>query len=344
MQNLNTVSIEEWEALYKAAIEFYKIRCWEWIYDCDLFGIQNPETEEIGYCSIMGNLGEVLSLNVYLGSEGLRSFWYTYEQTSLAQKGIPVNHHKLLTGLKCLMASFENRSEISKTDLNIISKLGLKFQGKQTWPLFKSYQPGFVPWALKAHEIRFLTIALKESINMALMIKESPNILDSPKEGQYLVRTLKNKQWKNSWFLPAPLPEQKLLPTVDEVCLARLKRSKLIHSGTWEIDCILLPMIIREGERPFYPYGLPILDENGAALFFDVIAPKNLISDVPGKFMEAIQKINRLPKALLIGSKQGFDLLEFMAKELGISIKQVDKLPAVETFLSGMEAYFSNQE
>ncbi|MDK2822633.1 MAG: hypothetical protein PWP71_551 [Clostridia bacterium] len=34
------VTLEEWGRLYEAAVEFKKNKCWEWMYDTDIFGIQ----------------------------------------------------------------------------------------------------------------------------------------------------------------------------------------------------------------------------------------------------------------------------------------------------------------
>ncbi|MFQ5950296.1 MAG: hypothetical protein ACE5J1_06390, partial [Nitrospiria bacterium] len=148
MKKQNGVSNQEWSALYEAAIAFKKLRCWEWMVDSDLFGVQNPENGEIGYCCVMGALGEVLALNVYPGTEGLRSYWYMHEQSRLAEEGVPVADPFLLNSQKCLMTSFEDRKDLHKTDLNSIKKLGLKFHGRKAWPLFRSYRPGFVPWYL----------------------------------------------------------------------------------------------------------------------------------------------------------------------------------------------------
>lgn len=66
---------QTWRDLYQAAAEFKNIRPWEWMHDDEVFGVQNPSsTGEIGYCCIMGALGEHFTLGVYLGSDGLEIY------------------------------------------------------------------------------------------------------------------------------------------------------------------------------------------------------------------------------------------------------------------------------
>ena len=46
-------SPKDWKELYQAATELMKIKPWTRMSDSDLFGVQNPESREIGYCCIM---------------------------------------------------------------------------------------------------------------------------------------------------------------------------------------------------------------------------------------------------------------------------------------------------
>jgi hypothetical protein len=41
-------SLTVWKKLYRAAAAFKEIACWDWMTDTDVFGVQNPETREIG--------------------------------------------------------------------------------------------------------------------------------------------------------------------------------------------------------------------------------------------------------------------------------------------------------
>ena len=49
---------DEWSRLYQAAIRIKEMAPWEWMSEMDIFGVRNPETDETGYVSIMGALGE----------------------------------------------------------------------------------------------------------------------------------------------------------------------------------------------------------------------------------------------------------------------------------------------
>jgi len=127
---------EEWSNLYVAADEFKAMKCWEWMHENELFGVRNPETNEVAYVSIMGEINQVFALHAYLGTDGLESFYdlLNYSDAEEAEQ--------TYLNLNCLTVSFEDRQVLDVRDLGTIKSLGLKFRGKKQWPQFRSHRAG----------------------------------------------------------------------------------------------------------------------------------------------------------------------------------------------------------
>lgn len=336
------IALRDWAALYEAAIEFKDLGCWEWMTDSDLFGVENPETGEIGYCCVLGQLGEVLALNVYPGSEGLASYWRLHEASRAAMEhGGAVGNSELLGTQLCLMASFEDRPELHQNDLRVIQTLGLKFRGKKQWPMFRSYRLGFVPWFLTPPEARFLPVALCQAIEVATRLRDNPDLLDPPDGDKelYFVRVLEGGTWMDRWQTPAAYEAPKPVPLLDEVRVARIERGKFPRRATWHAACVVLPMVIEEGDRPYYPCGFPVLSDEGIALGMDLLKPWEVEHALRDKFLDLVEKLKCLPGLLLVASEEAFRLLEPIAGRLGFRIQQADRLPAIEAFLGSMEEF-----
>ena len=60
--------------LYQMAGELFAVQPWEFLGDGELILMKDIESGEICYCSMMGALGEVISLQVYVGAESYRFF------------------------------------------------------------------------------------------------------------------------------------------------------------------------------------------------------------------------------------------------------------------------------
>src|SRR3990170_4674903 len=159
-------SVQEWRELYDAAIDFKQAKCWDWMWDSDLFGVQDPERGEVGYCCVMGRAGEHFALAVYLGTEGLESYH------KIQRNDGSLSDFDAILLQKCLMASFEDRKLLTNRDFEAIKVLGLKFKGHNSWPLFRSYVPGYFPWHLNREEAKFLTVALRQAVDVALRFKD----------------------------------------------------------------------------------------------------------------------------------------------------------------------------
>ena len=230
-------TLEEWKDLYEAAKLFKNMAPWRWMVDADVFGIEDPESGEIGYCCVMGALGEVLGLVVYIGSEGLSLFQEIQSgKTSSEEDDVHLRQ-------KCLAIIFEDREMLDKQDLNVIKTLGLKFRGRQSWPCFRSHRPGYVPWFLTGSEARYLNLALRYTMLIAEKVLESAL---NRAESQYVVGMYQTRMEgclaREVGEAGSIRQEGVTAPLSNELRMARIK-GRAEHVGdAWEVDFFLAPL------------------------------------------------------------------------------------------------------
>jgi len=335
-------SINDWQHLYDAASEFKKIKCWEWMLDSNIFGVQNPANGEIAYCCITGNLGEHFDLVLYLGTEGLGI--YLKAQSGRAME----NPIEMFAGQKCLMASFEDREVLAKEDRDIIKKLELRFRGRNQWPQFRSYLPGYPPWHLTKDEAEYLTAALRQATQISLRFEEDPDILDPPKKDRYLVRVPRKVrngyEWKDKWLEPEPLEEKPeiVVPPMDEVRLQRIKKGIKRRGGSWEIDFFFAPTPVKEGgDKPYYPYAILCVDSyQGIVLNANMIKPADYMIEFPNNLMSIIENAQVIPNEVLVKKAEAAKLLDLIASRLGIRLKLEKRLEMLEQAQFSMLQFF----
>lgn len=324
-------SLQQWQALYQAASGFKEIGLWEWMLDSDIFGVQNPESGEIGYCCIMGHLREHFALGVYLGAQGLGGY---LKIQSGEIRGDPI---EVLMLQKCLMASYEDRGELTKKDLELIKTLGLKFRGRQSWPLFRNYDPGYYPWYLTASEAEYLTLALQQATEIALRFKEAPDMLTPPERGLLLVRVPVKEgytyRWREEWLPPAPLEKKTHRIEIPVDALRRVKEVASRQQGTWECALFWSPEAVRgEGGRPYFPYMCLWVDRRSGlvlnAEFF--ISPQALALEFLRQFLELLERHQFHPSQIMVDREETFRLLQPVTFELNIILRQTERLRMAE--------------
>ncbi|NYB52800.1 MAG: hypothetical protein HVN35_09620 [Methanobacteriaceae archaeon] len=193
----NSPSIKEWKELYQKATEFKKLKPWEWMWDEQIFAVKNPETGETAYCTVMGRMQSFYGMAAYLGPEGLENY------CDIQSGRITPDDPDAFFQQRVLVVSFEDRDDIEDEDYQIIRKLGLRFRGKNQWPLFRSFRPHYMPWYLDGDEARFLTLILEQAIIVGQGIKEDPELLTPPVLGKIFTRIPDHKgEWKDSWTDP----------------------------------------------------------------------------------------------------------------------------------------------
>jgi hypothetical protein len=320
-------SIQQWRELYDAALKFKQAGCWNWLWDTDLFGVQNPDNGEVGYCCVMGRGGEHFALAVYLGTEGLE----TYRE--ILRNGDSMSLFDAVATQKCLMASFEDRSYLEKRDFNVIKGLSLKFRGRNAWPKFRIFLPGCPPWFLGVEQARFLTICLNQSVDVALRFRGNPEMLNRQFEKKYLVRvsekSVKGLEWHDEWMEPAPFNKRKIhMPLVDVDDLNKTVSANFMHRGSWETDLFYFPAAIYEkGQRPYFPRTILIVDHNsGLISAFHMLETTNYIAEFRNLFLRTIKNLRTVPKEVLVKNEESFDILKPIASILRIKLSKVKHL------------------
>ena len=326
-------TLNDWQKLYQAAMRIKEIAPWEWMDETDVFGVQDPETDEIGFVSIMGTLGEHLAVAVYLGAEALYRFWRLQE---VAES----EFEEVFLAISQLQASFEDRAELTQKDRDVIKELGLKFRGRQAWPMFRSFRPGYWPWYLEATEARTLTYALEQATDVALRFQVDPSLLEPPDGESYLVRVPKEVQGHLVWEdkvvrVPPPVEPESIPVVMDLEAIERVKQLPW-EERTLEIDFSLFPIRIEaRGARPYPPRMLLVVESgSGMILGTEFLGPEEGLAEmwgsVPVKVVYQIGRMGILPRRINVRSPKLFALLQLLAEDLGIEVEGVRRLPDLE--------------
>jgi hypothetical protein len=331
--------------------------------DSDLFGVKDPEAGEIGYCCVLGALGEVHGLVVYLGRAGL-------EQHRQIQSG---KVHAATPGFaysqNCLTAWFGHRGELDSADLKVIKELRLTFRGSNVWPQFRSMRPGYLPWYLTENEAKFLTLCLEQASHVARSVENDPDSFAPHGKDLYLVRVpsetqdpqsasqppsfnassgqqslfsnpVENRvyQWNSEWLKPPPLVEMTVQPApLDEVRLQRIKKTSNGSHGVWEIDAFFTPAPVNDGNRPYFPYTLLWADQDSGFIFGYFLAqPSTWPKEFPDAFLASVEEHKILPSGLHLRKRELYELFQPLAAHLGIEVKLSKKLPAVDRAKRGL--------
>ncbi len=337
-------SLEEWRRLYEAAIRLKEIAPWEWMEETDIFGVQNPETSELGFVSIMGQLGEHYALALYLGADGLYRFW---EMEMEPERDTSPD---TLLAVPELQISFEDRDQLNPEDRTVIKELGLKFRGRQAWPLFRSYRPGFFPWYLEPAEARFLAYAVEQAIDVAPRFREDPSLLEPPGEYTYLVRVPHQEGETLVWedqvlAVPPEEPEPVRIPMDMQALEAAKELPRMAH--VLEVDFSVLPIRIGEkGARPRYPYLLLLVDGDVGFIYGSEFLEVETTVEatwgmVPLTLVRHFINLKMAPQRVRVTSPMLAQVLAPLAHELGFDILLQDKMPALDEARESLSRIFS---
>jgi hypothetical protein len=366
-------SHDEARTLCNLAAEIKALSPWQWMQETDVFGVEDPETGEIGFVSVMGNVGEYEAVAVYPGAEGIYGF--------LDFQTDPSASPDRLLEIPQVQVSFSESKFLEKRDRELLKSSGLKFTGPR--PLFRSYRPGFLPWFITLNEARLLIHALSQTLEMTKRFASEAVIFPSDGDAEselFLVRVSRKENASRKENTshgegashkrdtesrrpspPSPpsarvwedqikrisRPARPPIETSIEWVLLRDLKSIPLSATQLEADLFIGPgRIGKPQERPLALYMLMLADRHsGYIVGFEALTAehslKTMYAGVPEKVARLLWQGKVLPKQIIVRSDLLLELLAPLEKELKLQLRQANELPAIEEAAAAMAQFLA---
>jgi Domain of unknown function (DUF6930) len=336
-QVIPSVAPSSWQQLHDRANAYFDLAPWEWMEDCDIFGVEDPETHDIGFCSVLGAADVCHGLALYRGAEGFRVLQGTRDGT-IEQADLPYIQDVILM-------SFVPRGELDPQDKAALKQLApVKAKRGRPWPQFRSYRPGFVPWYLTEEEARFMAQVLERVCDLSLMFRENPNLLVPSAPGTILTSVPVSRGDRTTWeertiTVPeAPKAAPPPMAPFDEVRAQRIQNRCTRRMETWEAATPFFPAPI-DAERPYYPRVVLLADGASGFLFAtELLGPGHNPADaVLERILKAAEEHSALPRRIAVRDDLLWKSLGEFCGRLGIELSRQKRLAAVEEAYEEMQ-------
>lgn len=335
MQENDKPTIEQWKELYDAAINIRQIAPWEYLWDMDLIVIMLPGREEPVYCSVMGRNRECYAIGIYPGFKAVGSFYRMAESASNDMAAYT-------TGLEqeCLMCHFGDREEVVQEDREVFKALGLRFRGRNEWIYFRTMEPGYYPWHIRAWEADLL-IQVLQNLALAVAPLVSGEIKVDFDFGETIVRSYSQEEglWRNEVAKrPRRLVITPQLIVDNDVLIASLRKCKR-NDTCLEFDISYLPAPIRKSkdDRPYFPRFILLMSKNAGVVIDQHMADKDeaIEVDILDMLTRYILKYGK-PSSINIRDDRVAVYIGDFCKKANIKLIEGKGIPVIDDFILGL--------
>lgn len=248
----------------------------------------------------------------------------------------------------CLMASFENRDFLDKEDLKVIKELGYSFRGKNEWPAFRFFEPGYFPWFLNEYQVRFLTVILKQAMEVAdIRIKNFDFFINT--EDEYTLRypeiSKEGIVWKSK-TMKLDIGEKviKIPRYTNEIKLRSLRKVIKDRLGIWGADWFHSLDPVAGDEKPYYPSIVLFVESQSKQIInFDLTSNEGLLEKFQEKLIELIEKFDVLPEKMFVQKKELYDSFKPITEALGINLELEENSEMLKEITYGIYETFQKE-
>ena len=281
------------KSLYDKASEYFKTDLWKQFYDTDLFAVKFRDGE-IGYCCVMGRLGEHICLSVYPENQGLYSFLAMLNSDEDLSED---EYQEMLFSQDCIQCSLENKIDMFPDEVKEFKAYaegtGIALKGKgRKYIHFARFKPNCAPWYVKnKNDLEYMEVALEAALEVSRRLqkksKEDLGFTETLEEIPLLEKNGELFEW-SKMELPKNISVSQPVPVLTEDAVRILKN--FMRKGSLECKVFRLPFPVqnKKDDPPRFPALILCMDlESGM-----IVSPPEMIAeeDEEGKLLEAFVK------------------------------------------------------
>jgi len=334
---ITTKNRQIWKDLFDAAIAFRDQKSWTWLMDRDLFGVKDPNSDMIGYCCIMGRLGEVYALGVYLGAKGYQS----YRDLASAPERTELDQMAIMREQVMIKIEFVDNKEADKVDKAAYKALGLKFRGRNQYVQIRELLPSFLPWYITDEQAVFITYVLEQATEVTERAKTNPKLIATFDES-LLVR-IANKEGENLvWHDTYQDEPARDISAIERSLNPFLKRKVAGLKKEQAAICFsyfYIPNPVGNGKKRsfFAKVALWMLYGNGMIISQQVFEPDDSPEKLDAAFINCFEQLGIIPTQILINSDMAgiaaTPIIEAFDLEMYLSPEE-EEFGAIDMFLN----------
>ncbi len=324
-------SLEAATQLCNAAADFTLQQPWNVLGDGDLVLLQDPQSGDICQCSVMGALGEVFSLHVYLGAESYRLF-------CKIDAGKPISAGEFYASQHAVSVELVLPSTLTPPDRELLKAVNYPMRRGVHVPIFRTYRPGYRPWYVTQQEATLLTSCLQAVLALCQLLtnNEGANYWANQHEYPLLVpvgsdeygRRYEIEIVKASEPPAAPLQ----VPDLDSATIRKVQAKNYPQGGILEADyCLSAAAVGGNNERKICTRFALVTDAVTGLMFPPVLGtPEKSAGDLlVHSILMAIESGKRLPQEVHVNQSEFKLLLEPLAANLGFTVRVTKSLPSL---------------
>lgn len=341
------------DKLYGLALQYKKTKLWKTLMDSTLFAVRLADGQ-IGYCCVMGELGEHIALALYIGAEGFDSYQRIADPNLRGE--MQGEYEELGLIQNCLQCSFENKDMLSpeerKEAQQYAKKYGVSYRGRKSFPQFVKYQPFRYPWTVEQEDQEYLCQALSAAIEVAKKLEtqdmQSLGFQAEAKAGDP-IPMLEYGEAGYIWgttLLPQPIKRGFPSPELDEFTAARLKGVN--RAGTWACKLLRMfqPVQMEANEAPYFPVMLLSMDCDS-----EYVLPGDFVVDYETNANQVLTGLAQcmldedyMPKTIQVSDRRTEALLKRFCARVGITLQMCTALPELEQVIEDLMEHLSGRD